>query len=83
MAMDEDCTQECSEKKNISGFGNDCEARCSLNSETTLSQAQRHVILYSMIYIEHENKNLHPDVREHLWLRASGATQLRKTYEDY
>ena len=27
--------------------------------------------------------NLHPDVREHLWSRSSGATQLMKSYEDY
>ena len=39
--------------------------------------------MYSMIFIDSENKNLHPDVREHLWLRASGATQLKKSYQDY
>ena len=26
---------------------------------------------------------MHPDVRELLWLRASGATQLRETYRGY
>ena len=41
------------------------------------------MILYSMIYVDFENKNLHPNVREHLWSRASGATQLMKTYEGY
>lgn len=36
-----------------------------------------------MIYNVRLNKNLHPDVREHLWLRSSGAAQLMKTYEGY
>ena len=36
-----------------------------------------------MIYIDQENQNLHPDVREHLWLRASGAAQVIKTYDYY
>ena len=36
-----------------------------------------------MIYVEAENQNLHPDVREQLWLRSSGAHQLMKTYEGY
>ena len=36
-----------------------------------------------MIYVQFENSNLHPDVREHLWSRASGAMQLMKAYEDY
>jgi len=34
-----------------------------------------------MIYVEREN--LHPDVREHLWMRASGAHQFMKSYTNY
>ena len=52
------------------------------------------MILYSMIYFENttnadrsegrkKNQNLHADVREHLWLRASGATQFMKSYDGY
>ena len=36
-----------------------------------------------MIYIDKENQNLHPDVREHLWMRSSGAAQVMKTYDGY
>ena len=46
-----------------------------------MSQAERTVILYSMIYVEREN--LHPDVREHLWMRASGAHQFMKSCTEY
>lgn len=28
-------------------------------------------------------KDRHPDLREHLWMRASGAAQMQQTYEDY
>ena len=83
MAMDASCKGWCSERP-IEDFGTqDCTAHCGLNAETVLTQAERHVILYSMIYVEYGNLNLHPDVREHLWSRSSGATQLMKSYEDY
>ena len=36
-----------------------------------------------MLYVDLSKQNLQPDVREHLWLRASGASQLLKTYDDY
>ena len=71
--MDKHCQASCSERP-IYEFSKGCSAHCALNAETVLSQAERHVILYSMIYVEFENKNLHPDVREHLWSRSSGAT---------
>lgn len=81
MAMDEVCDQKCSERK-IHEIGTlPCQARCKLNVEKALSQSERTVILYSMVYVEREN--LHPDVREQLWLRASGAAQLMKSYEGY
>ncbi len=34
-----------------------------------------------MIYVE--NGDMAPDVREHLWMRASGAFQLMKSYQGY
>ena len=83
MAMEESCQAECSERPIYEFGGPGCSSRCALNAETALSQSERHVILYSMIYVDFENKNLHPNVREHLWSRASGATQLMKTYEGY
>ena len=83
MAMDAQCKGWCSERP-IEDFGvQDCTTYCGINAETVLTQAERHVILYSMIYVEYGNLNLHPDVREHLWSRSSGATQLMKSYEDY
>ena len=39
------------------------------------------MILYSMIYVEREP--LHPDVREMLWVRASGAGQFKASYKGY
>ena len=81
MSMDEECKNECANKE-MKNFGDrDCEARCKANSERTLTSAERMVILYAMIYVEREN--LHPDVREHLWLRASGASQFMKSYQNY
>lgn len=34
-----------------------------------------------MIYVERDD--LDPDTREHLWLRAAGATQFKTSYEGY
>jgi len=34
-----------------------------------------------MLYVP--NYNTHPDVREHLWLRASGASQYTESYDNY
>lgn len=72
-SMDENCQNKCA-TKDMKHFGmqaQGCQARCKLNMERVLTQAERTVILYSMIYVEREN--LHPDVREHLWMRSSGA----------
>ena len=81
LSMDEECKQECASKE-MKDFGKrECQARCRLNSERSLSQAERMMILYSMIYVERED--LHPDVREHLWMRASGAHQMMKSYANY
>ena len=48
------------------------------------------MILFSMLYVPNVDSNgrklddnLHPDTREQLWLRASGAPQLMKTYAGY
>ena len=46
-----------------------------------LSEGERQLILYSMLYVQ--DTNIHPDVREHLWMRASGAAQLQETYSGY
>ena len=67
MAMDPKCVKPCSEKP-IFEFGKGCTANCSLNAEKVLTQSERHVILYSFIYLdqggERQDNNLHPDVRE-------------------
>ena len=34
-----------------------------------------------MLFVNYNN--LHPHVREHLWLRSSGAVQYMKTYDGY
>ena len=83
MAMDPECQHKCSEKVIHEFGGSKCKARCEKNAIRALSQTERQVILYSMIYVVQDNANLHPDVREHLWLRASGATQFMKTYVGY
>ncbi len=49
----------------------------------TLTEDQRIVILYSMVFIDKENQNLAPDVRALLWLRASGAYQYIDTFKGY
>jgi len=68
-AYDDGCDEGCF-YKTLTTFGQ-CKAKCKQNSERALSETERTVILYSMIYVE--RKDLHPDVREHLWLRASGS----------
>ena len=81
MAMDPECVVKCGSKP-IHQFGaKRCTAKCKKSSMRTLTDAQRQVILFSMVFIE--NKNTHPDVREQLWLRASGAYQLMESYKDY
>ena len=43
-----------------------------------------------MIYVDsmnnhtvHTTSNLHPDVREHLWMRSTGAYQIMDSYAEY
>ena len=31
----------------------------------------------------HYSSNLHPDVREHLWMRSTGAYQIMESYDKY
>ena len=71
LSMDKYCIRKCAVRE-MRHFGDrECAHNCKSNSERTLSSAERIVILYSMIYVERES--LHPDIREHLWMRASGA----------
>ena len=82
MAMDPDCNVGCSEIEFIDDFGGKgCKSKCKKNSLRALSETERHVILYSMLYVP--NYNTHPDVREHLWMRASGASQYIDSYDEY
>ena len=64
-------------------IGNNCPDTCAVRMKRTLSDDERKVILYSMIYLEKENQNLDPDVRTLLWLRASGANQYLDTFREY
>lgn len=80
IAMDPNCVNKCTSRY-ITDFGlNPCKAKCKARSKRTLTETERQIILYSMMYFDDENKNTHPDVREHLWLRASGAHQLMDSY---
>ena len=79
-SMDPRCTKGCFTKP-IFEFGQHCSAKCSKNAERSLTQTERTVILFSMIYVERDD--LDPDTREHLWQRASGAHQFKTSYEGY
>ena len=69
MAMDKDCVNQCCELK-IEEFGENCRAKCSVNAQRSLTQIERHVILYSMVYVSSKNtrgepiQNMDPNVRE-------------------
>ena len=63
-AMMEACQHSCSEQDiNTFGLANGCKAGCAQAMTRTLSAAERHVILFSMIYVVDETE-LKPNVRE-------------------
>lgn len=73
MAMDSNCQADCSERViHEFGLAPKCTALCSLNAQKSLTKIERHVILYSMVYVSNSKKdergnpiqNMHPDVRE-------------------
>lgn len=84
MAMDRACLNGCSELS-IKKFGKNCDYSCANNAKKMLSENERLLILFSMIFVVEkvENFNIDPDVRTHLWLRASGAAQFIDCNEGY
>jgi len=83
MSVVEECKSGCLEGDFIK-MGRNCKAGCEKRRQQALSDEERTLIVFSLLYVDlPANKNLHPDVRALLWLRASGASQYIATFDGY